>query len=323
MTIDPKPRILYVADAPEWSFDRKGQDYRKHLPDLDIDIGFANPVCFERGLGHAYYRDMEKTKHYDAVWHLHDGYIWSEEELAQYIEGHHRNNTLVFLTINQFYNSEEIELRRTRLERYDGISVNNPYCYFILKDAGFDVTYTPDGYPGETFMPEVAIENRPFNVVFVSSKLWLQHKGYEIWCKVRDTLEQEGIGFIEVVADSMNNTRSFEQMNEIYNRAQVFVCMSKSEGGPCTLQETAAAGLVPVCTRVGYTEYLKNIFIVERKPEPFIEKIRYLRDNPVIVKQMSRAIVKEAYHWQSCFAAQHWGDFAQNHILRHRGLRLA
>lgn len=318
----PKPKVLYVADVPEWSFDRKGKDYRKTMTQFDIDIGYANPLVYEKGMGHLFFREMEKQKHYDVIWHLHECFIPDDNEIGPYVAEHNKNGTLVLCTINQLYSKEMIEHKKQRLSFFNALSVNNPYCLFNLRECGFDPFYTPDGYPGDIYGPDVLIENRPFNVLFVSSNLWLQHKGYAIWCEVRDALEPHGIGFIEIVANSFNNQRSFEQMNEIYNRCQVYCCMSLSEGGPCTLQESAACGVVPICTKVGYTEYLKNIFIVDRNRDDFIDKILYLYSNPDVLDRMSRGIVREAYHWQSSIVAKKWAHFVEQCLIRKKGIYL-
>ncbi len=319
---NPKPKILYVADTPNWSFDRKGRDYRKYLPELEIDIGFANDIVKTTGRAESHYRHMESQKHYDVIWHLHEFFISDEAELKKYVKHHNARGTKVILTINQLYNLQDIENRRGRFSAYNAISANSPYCYFKLMEAGLSPHFTPDGYPGETFGPDIPVEKRPFKVMFVSSKLWMEHKGFDIWLRVRDRLEPIGVGFIEVLVDSYNNPFTFEQMNDLYNQAQIFVCMSRSEGGPCTLQESAGCGVVPICTKVGYTEYLKNIFIVNRDADSFIEKILYLKANPDVVKSMSRGVIREAYHWQSRLTARKWGHFVESELVKNKGLMM-
>lgn len=319
---NPKPKVLWVADIPEWSFDRKGREYRKHISQFDIDIAYANEAVKQRGQGHLHYRNVEKEKHYDVILHLHDGYIKKDSDFQNYITKHNENDTIVLCTLNNVQNVPTLQAKKHRLEMFNGLSVNNPYIYNNCKEVGIEVYYTPDGYAPEIFMSCVPIEKRDFKVIFVASHHYQEHKGYSIWKEVCNRLESSDIGFIEVLADSFDNKRSHEEMCDLYNTAQVYVCMSVSEGGPCPLQESAACGCVPICTKVGYTEYLSNIFIVNRNADEFVERIKYLKDNPEVLYKMSKGIQREVQAWQSSVVAQTWAYFIERRLLKSKGIYL-
>lgn len=111
-------------------------------------------------------------------------------------------------------------------------------------------------------------------------------------------------------------------MNQIYNDCQVYVCLSISEGGPCTLQEAAACGVVPIMTKVGYCDYFENLFIIPREAKACAEKIEYLKDNPDVLFRMSLGISKEILPWHDKFMARHWGFFLQKALVCKKGLTL-
>lgn len=310
-----KPKVLYVADVPNWSFEIKGHQYKRYLPQLDMDIGFINHPNQDM-----IWQNMSDRKHYDVIWHLHANNL-SNQNMFDIIK-HNSKGTQVILTQNEVTPYEEIKYNIKKYSLFNFISVNNPWVYENFKKAGFDNIFTTfDGVDLAVFGHDTPIEKRNFKVLFVSSKSRLEHKGFYIWEEIKKSLKyREDIEFVEVISDSFNNKRSQEEMNLLYNQCKILVCLSKSEGGPCTLLESAACGVVPLMTKVGYCEYFKNLFILEREASPFIEKILYLKDNENILNNMSKGISKEILPWSDRLMSQHWGYFVQNSILRQKGL---
>lgn len=316
-----RPTVLYVADVPNWSFDLKGKEYRKYLPQYIIDIGYAHPSLKDQP---TFWENMMRRRHYDVIWHLHADNIGRSDDLIRFVHEQNRRGTLVILTQNNVLSVAEIRQDLRRYTAFNLLSVNNPWSYRSFLAAGFPKVYlTYDGVDLTTFGPDVPIAHRPFRVLFTSSLMRLDHKGYPIWQEVRKLLEhRKDIEWEEILADSFSNRRTHQQMNDIYNGCKVFVCLSVSEGGPCTLLEGAACGLVPIMTRVGYSEYFENCFIVERDAKACAEKIEYLADNLDVTHHMSRAISKEILPWSDKLMSQHWGYLVEQAIMRQKGLML-
>jgi hypothetical protein len=312
-----KPKILYVADVPNWSFDIKGHQYRKYLPQFEIDIGYVATSNSDE-----LWQNMISIKKYDVVWHQHHNNI-PYENIASFVTHHNQLGTQVICTINEVLNSAQIKSEIKLLSAYNSISVNNPWSYQNFKELGFDPYKTFDGVDLNVFGPDTPIQKRDFKVFFSSSTSRLDHKGYHILQEVKKILkERDDIKFVEVIADSFNNKRTPVEMNEIYNECQVFVCLSLSEGGPCTLQEAAACGLVPIMTRVGYSDYFKNAIIIDRNPQVCADHILYLKDTPHVLIKRSHGISKEILPWHDKLMSQHWGYFVQKSILKSRGIKL-
>lgn len=310
-----KPKVLYIADVPNWSFDIKGKQYIKYLPQLEIDIGYASKELSPEG---QHWEEMILKKRYDVIWHLHAWNFGSDNEsMHEFVRDQNRQGTQVILTQNEVTPLEAILGDIKRFSGYNCISVNNPWAYNNFLRAGFTNIFTTfDGVDLNVFGHDKPIHKRKFKVFFASSTMRLEHKGYYILQEVKKLLaDYPDIEFVEIIADSMNNKRSQEEMNAIYNDCQVFVCLSVSEGGPCTLQEAAACGLVPIMTRVGYCDYFKNLFIIERDAKNCAEKILYLKNNPEVLYNMSKGISKEILPWHDKNMSQHWGYFAQRAIL--------
>jgi glycosyltransferase involved in cell wall biosynthesis len=314
-----KPRVLYVADVRNWSFDIKGREYRKYLPQYDIDIGYAHSALKNEP---EYWENMLGWRKYDIIWHLHADNISRSDYLGHFVRQHNRQGRMVVLTQNNVLSVEEIRSEAKRYAAFNVLSVNNPWSYQNFLDAGFPNVYTCyDGVDLTTFGPDTPFHKRPFRVLFTSSKMRLEHKGYPIWQRVRELLkDRPDIEFEEVIADSFSNTSTPQQMNDIYNQCQVFACLSVSEGGPCTLLEGAACGLVPIMTRVGYSEYFENAIIIERDAEACAEKIVWLKDNPDLLLEMSRGISKEILDWSDRKMSQHWGYVLERAMILKKGL---
>ena len=313
-----KPKILYVADVPNWSFDIKGQQYKKYLPQFEIDIAYARKdLAFDR-----HWEEMIKKTKYDVIWHLHGHNVPGPDQLFSFILEQNRNGTQVILTQNEVTSLPHIMSDLKRYAAFNAISVNSPWAYDNFYKAGFRNIYkTFDGVDLHVFGHDRPIQNRKFKVFFSSSVMRLEHKGYPIWQEVKRILaHRTDIEFVELITDSFNNKRTQEEMNLIYNECQVFVCLSISEGGPCTLQESAACGLVPIMTKVGYCDYFKNLFIIDRDAEACAEKIVYLKDNPDVLYKMSRGISKEILPWHDKFMSQHWGFFLQKALMNQKAI---
>ena len=293
--------VLYLADTPNWSFHFKGIDYKKHLPQFDIDIGFANLNWI----------DQVEKKHYDIIHHLHEQYFAETKDLVNFIKHHNSKGTKVVLTINEVLSPYDIMIKKDRISAFNCVSVNNPYIYEIMIKSGFEnIHLTYDGVDLSTFFIEKPFDKRDFIVFFSSSVMRLEHKGYSILQEVKNKLSNyKDIYFAEIYVDSFNNKRTLKDMNKIYNECKVFLCLSKSEGGPCTLLEASACGCVPVCTDVGYSNYFRNCNIIERNVDSCVDKILELKSDKKKLQLMHHGIIDEIKSWDSKYMSQQWGKF--------------
>ena len=295
-------KIFYVADIQNWSFHLKGNIYKKHLKEFDVDIGFASSSDW---IQHSF------NKHYDVIVHLHEQYIKDEKMLLDFIKRHNERGTKVVLTINEVICPYDLMLKKKKLLLYNSISVNNPYVLENLKKIGFKNIFTTyDGVDLDTFFVEKLYEQRKYNIFFSSSKIRMMHKGYEILQDVKFILkEHKDIKFKEIYTDSYENKITWQEMRKHYNECKIFLCLSQSEGGPCTLLESAACGCVPISTDVGYTNYFHSCHFIKRTAESCAKKILELKNNQEILNNNHIEILQEIKKWDSSLLVKQWGKF--------------
>lgn len=294
-------KVFYVADTPNWSFHLKGVEYKKHLPEFDIDIGFATEDWINQA----------DRKDYDVIVHLHEQYIKDTEDLKKFINRQNSKGTKVLLTINEVICPYDLMMKKEKLLSYNAISVNNPYVYNSMSRIGFEnICLTYDGVDLETFFVDKDFDKRNFNIFFSSSIMRMAHKGYNILQDVKHMLnDHRDINFIEVYSDSYNNKTTWTEMRKLYNNCKIFLCLSQSEGGPCTLLESAACGCVPIMTSVGYSNYFKSCTLIERNMQSCVEKILYLKNNPKLLKEKNEMVLDEVKTWDARLLARQWGNF--------------
>ena len=296
-----KLKIFYVADVCNWSFHLKGIQYKKHLPEFDIDIGFATDNWIEQCT----------KKNYDVVVHLHEQYIKEVKALKEFILEQNKKGTKVLLTINEVICPYDLIIKKEKLLLYNGISVNNPYMLQNLLNLGFkNIFLTYDGVDLETFFVEKEFSKRDFGVFFSSSMMRMVHKGYNILQDVKFMLKKhKDIYFKEVYSDSYNNKVTWQEMRAFYNNCKIFLCLSQSEGGPCTFLESAACGCVPVMTDVGYSNYFKSCSFISRNASSCVEKILEFKNNQDLLLSKHELLLTEVKNWDSKLFAKQWGNF--------------
>lgn len=324
LSFPKKPKVLMVADVPYWSFDYKLRSYRKYLPEYDIDIGYANVKVKDNDIYRPYFwRYMAHDQYYDVILHLHPYFVSNFSELQQFSSDSRRRGTKLLVVLNYCYSVDELKALEPRLRCYDAVGAVNQEIQENCRGIGMETTLIMDGVDMTVFFPEIPLHERPFRLIFVASRLRLEHKGYSILQEVKEALvDYPDIEFDEVIADSFNNSRGHDQMAQAYNNASIFLCLSKSEGGPNTLLESIASGCVAITTPVGYTRFFKNILTIDRDAASCVEKIMYLYNNREAMYALAQGLRREIVRWDNQYLARHWGKFIESVVVKKKGKTL-
>jgi glycosyltransferase involved in cell wall biosynthesis len=171
-------------------------------------------------------------------------------------------------------------------------------------ELGRAVFYTPNGVDTSFFRPAaVPPPSAPMRVGWAGSlnNHTSAHRGVDQFIAPAVA----AVGGAELfLAAREHRWRDAEEMLEFYQSLHVYVCASDSEGTPNPCLEAAACGLPVLTTPVGnMPEFIRdgeNGLFVSRDAGDIAAKLRRLRDDPELRKQMgsaARASV-EAWDWR-------------------------
>ena len=179
----------------------------------------------------------------------------------------------------------------------------------VFEKAGVKVVHTPNGVDTKEFV------SRPSN----NKKLTVGYSGSSAhdWRKGISEIIQPAAKKAKVQTHlamlSSGQYVPLDSMPTFYQKLDIYLCASKSEGFSLSVLEAASCGLPVISTRVGgcvdLIEDGKNGFLVDRNVEAFVEKIEMLKNNDLrnkISVQIAKDI-REKYCWS--IRAKAWLNF--------------
>lgn len=114
-----------------------------------------------------------------------------------------------------------------------------------------------------------------------------------------EELKKEGYQIELKLADRNEKLIPIEEMPEYYNSLDLYVCASKTEGGPNPVIESMACGVPVISTDVGFVktvfgEKQKDYILKERSVEALKSNIKYLYNNVELLKELSEENLVQA-----------------------------
>lgn len=114
-----------------------------------------------------------------------------------------------------------------------------------------------------------------------------------------EELKKEGYNVELKLADRNERLIPIEEMPNYYNSLDLYVCASKTEGGPNPVIESMASGIPVISTDVGFVKTIfgekqQNYILEERSIECLKNKIKEIYNNPNVVKELSDENIVQA-----------------------------
>jgi len=194
----------------------------------------------------------------------------------------------------------------SHLGKFSALNVPSKILHNIFNPLHPAVFYTPHGVDLHMFKPRAG---GPFSspegeLIIGWAGSLTNHPGKR---GVEDYIMPAIIGLKGVslkLAAREEKWRTQEEMVGFYQRVDVQICASRTEGGPHPLLEAAACGIPLISTRVGIApELIKdgdNGFLIERSIEAIRDAVIRLRDNKDLrtaVGKRARETVASAWNW--------------------------
>lgn len=168
---------------------------------------------------------------------------------------------------------------------------------------GRQVFYTPNGVDTQFFQPATPPRDGTFRVGWAGSlkNHSSEHRGVPNFIAPAVAAVD---GAELCLAAREERWRTPEEMRELYQSLDVYICASRSEGTPNPCLEAAACGVPIVTTPVGNMPELirdgENGLFIARDIDDIAAKLRRLRDDPQLRQRMGRAARAsvEAWDWR-------------------------
>lgn len=316
------PRILLIADKPNWAYDSIAKCIVKYnKSDLIIDIDYIKKPIKKLKNNH---------KNYDLIFILG----W---QLLAHIENNKIIEDITYINKNKILtgiHSHHSWDNRKTLPNFDieppkdlinflntikGVNCVSKKLYNIFSKAGLDKIFlTENGVDSEIFIQKYNFyENDKFNIGFsgnANNHDW--RKGFSEFIIPASEIENVNLVYASNLGDNLIN---LNEMPKFYNKLDAYICASSSEGFSLSVLEASATGIPVISTKVGGCEDLiqddYNGFLVDRDVNAIKEKIQFLKENPKINIDMgknNRKTIEKYWSWETKVEA--WINFIKSCI---------
>lgn len=274
-------KILLIADARGWIFDRHCNEIKKRLTEYEFDIKFTwhdNPSTY-------------KYDQYDLIYQLDPMAIHNLNPPKNKTIFGLRNEFMYGHDINGIYSFyvNEIErkccafhvVNRTQLKDFSQVT----RIPLMLVQHGVDTDIfkkTKSHHNGEKLI--IGTSGNPGST---------GKKGFEF---VEKACEKTGCILKTAKQNLQSGHLSKEQMAEFYNETDLYCSMSETEGLNNPIMEAGATGIPVISTNVGAVREMiedgKNGFIIPRTTEALVEKIEYFMKNREMIQIMGNSFME-------------------------------
>lgn len=335
-----KKKIALIIDTENWAFDNIAKEIKKNLVGYNIDI--IPGRIFEGNM----LRLFLFCEDYDLIHFLWRGYIslinqegmkyYAKEYLNMDFEDFKKryiyNKRITFGVCDHLYLRGEEKWRTEEIFKFsDYYMVTSKKLYNIYEQFEKKPKMViHDGVDLKRYKPEkldrfVNIDTVTIgwagNSKFKDSDGDEDMKGVEGVIKPAiSELQSEGYNVELKLADRNRGLIEQKDMPDFYNSIDIYVCASKEEGTPLTIQEAMAMGIPIISTDVGivsevFGEKQRKFIMKERTKEELKNKIKELIKDKSLMQEISQEnlIQIESEDWKNI--CKKYKEFFDNRLL--------
>ncbi len=179
--------------------------------------------------------------------------------------------------------------------------VNNKEMYNQVKDS-YRVFYCPNGVDEELFKPGSSGINN-LTACWAGNSRHIIDKGLD---NIKRVCNKAEIPLVKYDRSEKNGIviSQTELRDQIYHKANIFICYSDYEGTPNPALEALSCGLPVISTRVGnmpeIIEEGKNGFLIERNEDSLFEAIQKIKKSDIKkMSQHARDSILNGWTWKN------------------------
>jgi len=259
--------ILLIADTPGWIFERHCNEIKKRLPQYNIDIKFSwteSPYNY-------------KYDQYNVVYQLDPmgigGLRPPSEKTILGLRNEFMYNNADENSIHNFYKSQ-IEPRCTIFH------VVNKNQYNKFKKYSNKLYLVQHGVDTDCFKKKNKEKHKKLVIGCSGNAQSSGEKGFNF---VEEACRNTDCDLLTAKQNLYNGHLNKEQMADYYNKIDIYVCMSKTEGLNNCIMEAGASGVPVITTKTGAVEEMitnnVNGFIIDRNVHDLSDRILLFKNH--------------------------------------------
>ena len=287
-----KIKILLVPDVENWAFDNIAKSIIKYNPypdKIEYTIKYARDIYHEK--------DSLVLNDWDLVF-----VMWEAERIVPDGDNVIRGCYSAFWLENKFFSEEKISefFKSSKGGVFANDFLKDSICKFLPED--YPQTIIHDSTDENKFYPIDNLKEKEFTAIFVGNT----NRKIKNYKDIVDICEISGIKLI-TCTDISN-----EELINYYNKADICINFSTSEGGPQTFLESSLCEVPMLIRSNNELSKLIPCFKGDDK-EDFIRIIKKLKSNRLECKEVgkeARNIVLENFTYEK--TAKKFADFFLN-----------
>lgn len=323
-----KPKIAIIIDEEGWAYDNIAIQIKKNLSnyyDIDIipsEVYDKNPIRlfvllkqYRYDLVHMMWRGHLSELHFKEIqFEMKKVGFELNEFIKEYVEPQNISTAIY----DHFFLTEDTLFRTKLTAKY---AKNYYVCSSKLRGIYNEISeiekpkmVITDGVDLEKFYPVNLerfdnIENRKIVIGWVGNSKAVDSENDDDLKGVRkiiipciNELIEEGYPLEMQFADGSVKKIPHSEMNDYYNKIDLYICASKIEGTPNPVLESMACGIPVISTDVGivpdaFGEKQKEFILEKRSKEELKSKIIELIDNKEQFKTLSKENLEQIKDW--------------------------
>ena len=334
-----KKKIGLVVDVDNWAFYNIANNFAKHITEfecfivpmslLDSDFYRMWILLKDCQIVHFFCRGIPLSVKNPSLRESIEKYGDTFDNFyAKYLKG----KILTTCVYDHLFLEEEFDFTQYLFSQVQQYYVSSNILYDIYQNL--DIKYKPsavitDGINPDLFYPKNLSRfdnlDRPLVVGWVGNSEWNKgkdHKGlHSVIVPAIENLKKAGYSIELLSSDKVEKHIPIEEMVNYYEKVDIYVCASISEGTPNPVLEAMACGIPVISTNVGIVKDafgpIQQQFVLEERSVSCLENaLKKMIASPELINACSKENLESIKSWYWEYKAKDFEEFIKNAISK-------